>query len=104
MRSGPLFELTDALLCADGPVRSLVELAVAREHRRGHGAPYDGLNHGVIEVARLRMVLAGLELPRTVDGRIVLPVDVSSWLRPDAPTSRSGCSATPTAGAAGRRR
>ena len=31
--------------------------------------------------------LAGLPLPRTADGRIVLAVDVSNWLRPDASTS-----------------
>src|SRR5689334_24169409 len=45
-RADELFELADALLCADGPVRSLVELSLAPEHRRGHGALYDGLNHG----------------------------------------------------------
>jgi hypothetical protein len=32
-----LFELTDALLCADGPVTTLVGLSLAGEHRRGHG-------------------------------------------------------------------
>jgi DDE superfamily endonuclease len=86
-RADELFELTDALLCTDGPVRTLVELALAPEHRRGHGALYDGLNHGKIEFVRLRTALAGLELPRAADGRIVLAVDVSPWLRPDAPTS-----------------
>lgn len=34
-RADALFELTDALLCADGPVRSLVELTLVAEHRRG---------------------------------------------------------------------
>jgi DDE superfamily endonuclease len=85
-RPDALFELTDAVLCADGPVRSLVELSLAAEHRRGHGALYDGLNGGRIEVARLRRTLAGLPLPRAADGRIVLAVDVSAWPRPDAPT------------------
>jgi hypothetical protein len=37
-RADALFELTDALLCADGPVRSLVDLTLVAEHRRGHGA------------------------------------------------------------------
>ena len=37
-RADALFELTDAVLCADGPVRSLVDLALVAEHRRGHGA------------------------------------------------------------------
>ena len=35
-RSDALFELTDAVLCADGPVRSLVDLTLVAEHRRGH--------------------------------------------------------------------
>lgn len=86
-RADALFELTDALLCADGPVRSLVDLTLTAEHRRGHGALYDALNCGRIEVDRLRAELAGLPLPRTDDGRIVLAVDVSPWLRSDAPTS-----------------
>ena len=53
-RADALFELTDAVLCADGPVRSLVELTLAAEHRRGHGAMYDALNRGRVEAQRLR--------------------------------------------------
>ena len=86
-RADALFELTDAVLCADGPVGSLVELTLVAEHRRGHGAMYDALNAGRVEPARLRRGLASLRLPRAADGRIVLAVDVSPWLRPDAPTS-----------------
>ena len=86
-RADSLFELTDAVLCADGPVTSLVDLTLTAEHRRGHGALYDGLNNGRIDVARLRTDLARLPLPRTRDGRIVLAVDVSPWLRSDAATS-----------------
>jgi hypothetical protein len=86
-RADALFELTDAVLCADGPVRSLVELTLVAEHRRGHGAMYDALAHGVISPQRLRRALADLPLPRAADGRIVLAVDVSPWLRSDAPTS-----------------
>jgi hypothetical protein len=67
-----LFELTDALLCTEGPVRSLVGLSLAPEHRRGHGALYDAVNHGRIELARLRVSLAALPLPRAADGRLVL--------------------------------
>ena len=85
-RADALFELTDAVLCADGPVTSLVELTLAAEHRRGHGAMYDALTAGRVEPERLRRALASLPLP-TVGGRIVLAVDVSPWLRPDAPTS-----------------
>ncbi|GAA2774585.1 hypothetical protein GCM10010521_61200 [Streptomyces rameus] len=39
-RADALFELTDAVLCADGPVNTLVELSLAVEHRRAHGALY----------------------------------------------------------------
>ncbi|OHV45698.1 hypothetical protein BBK14_30020 [Parafrankia soli] len=45
-RADALFEVTDAVLCTDGPVRTLVDLTLAPEHRRGHGALYDGLNSG----------------------------------------------------------
>jgi DDE superfamily endonuclease len=82
-----LFELTDAVLCAEGPVTSLVGLSLAAEHRRGHGALYDAVANGRVEVARLRRYLASLPLPRDRDGRIMLAVDVSAWLRPDAPCS-----------------
>jgi hypothetical protein len=82
-----LFELVDAVLCADGAVKSPVDLTLLPEHRRGHGAMYGGLNHGRIDAGRLRTVLAGLSLPRFDDGRLVLAVDVSPWLRSDAPCS-----------------
>ncbi|MEV7713832.1 NF041680 family putative transposase [Streptomyces sp. NPDC088270] len=85
-RGDALFELCDALLCTEGPVRTLVDLALAPEHRRGHGALYGGLNQGQIDVARLRRALASVPLPRAADGRLVLAVDVSPWLRPDAST------------------
>lgn len=86
-RADELFELADALLCTDGPVKTLVDLALAPEHRRGHGSLYEGLNRGVVDVARFRRALATLPLPRAAGGRIVLAVDVSPWLRPDAGTS-----------------
>ncbi|OLZ62788.1 hypothetical protein AV521_40940 [Streptomyces sp. IMTB 2501] len=86
-RADALFELTDALLCADGPVKTLVGPALEPEHRCGHGALYGGLNRGCIEVARLRRALASVPLPRTAEGRLVLAVDVPAWLRPDAATS-----------------
>src|SRR6266699_1994262 len=86
-RADALFELADAVLCADGPVRTLAGLSLAPEHRRGHGALYDAVNHGRINIRRLRRSLAGLPLPRAADGRLVLAVDVSNWLRPGAATS-----------------
>jgi DDE superfamily endonuclease len=86
-RADELSELADAVLCADGPVRALAGLSLAPEHRRGHGALYDAVNHGRIDIARLRRSLAGLPLPRAADGRLMLAADVSNWLRPGAPTS-----------------
>src|SRR3954454_22122526 len=86
-RADELFELTDALLCADGPVSSLVGVCLVPEDRRGHGALYDAVNVGRVDVERLRRVLAGLPLPRMFGGRIVLAVDATPWLRPDAETS-----------------
>ena len=45
------------------------------------------MNHGRVDIGRLRRSLAGLPLPRAADGRLVLAADVSNWLRPDAATS-----------------
>jgi hypothetical protein len=89
-RTDALFEVTDALLCADGPVWSLVELTLTSEDRRGHGGLYDALSCGRIDTDRLRAQLTVLPLFRAADGRIVLAVDVSCWLRSDAPTSIAG--------------
>jgi hypothetical protein len=86
-RADTWFELTDAVLCADGPVTSLVGLSLLAEHRRGHGALYDALNSGHVDIARLRTALTALPPRRSADGRIMLAVDVSNWLRPDAPTA-----------------
>jgi len=86
-RGDELLELADAVLCAGGPVRNLAALSLEPEHRRGHGALYDAVSHGQVSIARLRRVLAGLPLPRACDGRLMLAVDVSSWLRPDAAAS-----------------
>jgi len=86
-RADALFELTDAALCADGPVISLVELSLEPEHRRGHGSLYEGLNHGKVDIGRFRNVVARQQIPRCDDGRIMLGIDVSHWLRPDANTS-----------------
>lgn len=86
-RRDALFELVDAVLCADGAVKSPVDLTLLPEHPRGHTAMYGGLNHGRIDADRLRTVLGGLSLPRFDGGRLVLAVDVSPWLRSDAPCS-----------------
>jgi hypothetical protein len=85
-RADALFELCDAVLCADGPVTSLPELSLVPVHRRGHGALYDALARGRIEIDRFRTALAGLRLPRR-QGRLVIAIDVTAWPRPDADCS-----------------
>ena len=86
-RRDALFEACDALACRPGRVHMLAELSLEPECRRGHGAVYDAVNAGRVQVARLRRALAALALPAWDDGRIRLAVAVSNWLRPDAATS-----------------
>ena len=86
-RADALFELGDAVLCRPERVHMLAELSLEPECRRGHGAVYDAVNCGQVQVARLRRALAALPLPAWDDGRIRLAVDVSNWLRPDAEAS-----------------
>lgn len=89
-RGDVLFELADALLRADGPVTSPVDLTLVAEHRRWHGAMYDALNRGPTDTARLGRLLAALAQPKAAGGRLVTAVDVTNWLRPDAPWVRNG--------------
>ena len=72
-----------SLLCADGPVKALVDLAVEPEHRRGHGALYDALNNGRMDLVRLRRALAGVPLPRAADS----PDQMISCRRISAPVA-----------------
>ncbi|HKS43822.1 MAG TPA: transposase [Amycolatopsis sp.] len=92
-RVDALFEVAGAVLCTDGLVRSLLGLSLASEHRRGHGGLYEGISHGRVDITRLWNLVAAQRLPKAADGRIVLAVDVSPWLRPDADTTpeRSLC-------------
>jgi hypothetical protein len=105
-RSDELFELADAVLCADGPVRTLAGLSLAPEHRRGPGALYDAVNHGRLAIGRLRWSLAALPLPRASGGRLMLAADVSNWLRPGPARrpARAGCPAMSTGAARDRPR
>src|SRR5579863_6603255 len=86
-RGDELFDLADAVLCADGPVRVLAGLSLAPGHARGHGAVYDALNAGAADIGRLRWAVGAVPLPAWPDGRIRLAVDVCNWLRPEARTS-----------------
>ncbi len=86
-RPDGLAELADAVLCKPDRVHMLAELSLVPECRRGHGAVYDAVNSGRVQIGRLRRSLAALPFPAWADGRIRLAADVSNWLRPDAQTS-----------------
>src|SRR5437667_176909 len=95
-RADELSELADAVLCADGPVRDLAGLSLAPEHRRGHGALYDAVSHGRVDIGRLRPSLARLawllaDLPVELLGR--LRSDRVMWL--PAPPRRPGTNGRP---------
>ena len=56
-RADALFELAEAVLCADGPVSSLVALSLCPEFRRGHGGLYDAPAAGRIAAQPLQDAL-----------------------------------------------
>ncbi|HEX9542449.1 MAG TPA: transposase, partial [Streptosporangiaceae bacterium] len=66
-RADALFELTDAILCADHAVTSLVQLSLVPAFRRGHGALYDALAAGRIDEEAFAQLLTGT-LPQLIDG------------------------------------
>jgi hypothetical protein len=65
-RPDALFELCDAILCADHAVTSLVRLSLEAEFTRGHGALYDALKDGDIDEEAFAALLAGT-LPQLID-------------------------------------
>jgi len=66
LRADALFELADAVLCADHAVTSLVQLCLEPEFTRGHGALYDALSAGRIDDEQLFSLLTAA-LPPLVD-------------------------------------
>ena len=66
-RADALFELCDAVLCADHAVTSLAQLSLVPEFRRGHGALYDALAAGRIDEEALAALLTQT-LPPLADG------------------------------------
>jgi len=66
-RADALFELCDAVLCADHAVTSLARLSLVPEFRRGHGALYDALAAGRSDEEALGALLTQT-LPALVDG------------------------------------
>jgi DDE superfamily endonuclease len=83
-RGDALFELADAMLCAQGPVRSPVELSLEPEFRRRHGSVYDALAQGRISSGRLRHLLAGLTAPGRAGEPLMFAIDTTPLARPDA--------------------
>jgi hypothetical protein len=82
-RADALFELADALLCAEA-MPSLPHLSLEAVHQRGWGSSYAALAHGRLEVGALRDLLARHPLH---NGEPIYAVDVSTWPRCDAETS-----------------
>ncbi len=62
-------------------------LSLVGEHRRGHGSSYAAVVDGRVDVERLRTGLTAVPLPRAAERRLVLTVDITCWLRPEAQTS-----------------
>jgi hypothetical protein len=82
-RADALFELGDALLCAQA-FSSLPHLSLEPVCRRGWASIYDALASGRVDTERLRDLLAGC-LPRA--DPLVFAVDVTTWPRCDAECS-----------------
>ncbi len=83
-RAAALFELTDALLCAPGPVSSVPSLSLEPVHRRGWGSLYAALAKGRVDAEAARDLLVA---HRPADWPLVFAVDTSSWPRCDAECS-----------------
>src|SRR5437764_11738254 len=71
-----LFELTDAALCASGPVTSVPALSLEPEFTRSHGSLYKALAEGRIDENRLRQLLVAAA---PGDWPMVFAVDASTW-------------------------
>jgi hypothetical protein len=82
-RADALFELGDALLCAQA-FSALPHLSLEPVCRRGWGSVYDALASGRVQVERLRDLLVAT-LPDA--DPLVFAVDVTTWPRCDAECS-----------------
>jgi DDE superfamily endonuclease len=86
-RGDALFELTDAILTADGALPSPVHLSLQAPHRRGWGSLYAALFRGRIDDEALRKLLARHPLACAEGEPSVYAVDASVWPRCDAEAS-----------------
>jgi DDE superfamily endonuclease len=83
-RGNALFELTDAMLCAQGRVCSPVELSLEPEFRRGHGSLYAALAKGHIDHVALRRLLVSRVAPARKGEPLMFAIDTTPLARPDA--------------------
>jgi DDE superfamily endonuclease len=83
-RGDALFELADSMLCAQGPVRSPVELSMEPEFRRGHGSVYGALADGRISADRLRRLLLSVSTQARAGEPLMFAIDTTPHARPDA--------------------
>ncbi|MHB1504475.1 MAG: transposase [Acidimicrobiales bacterium] len=79
-----LFELTDAALCATGPISSVPALSLEAEFTRSHGSLYKALAEGRVADDRMRQLLVEVA-PK--DWPLVFAVDASTVERCDAECS-----------------
>jgi len=87
-RGDALFELTDAILSADGAAPSPAHLSLQASHRRGWGSLYAALDRGRIDDEALRRLFARRPLALgDADEPLVFAVDASVWPRCDAECS-----------------
>jgi hypothetical protein len=83
-RGDALFELTDALLCAEGRVSSFPHLSLEPEFRRGWGSEYAALAKGQVDIEGVRDLLVTYRPP---EWPLVFAVDASTMERCDAERS-----------------
>jgi hypothetical protein len=87
-RGDALFELTDAILAADGTAPSPAHLSLQASHRRGWGSLYAALDRGRIDAEALRRLLVCHQLASGDEDEVpVYAVDTSVWPRCDAECS-----------------
>src|SRR5206468_1472176 len=85
-RADALFELCDAILCADHAVTSLVQLSLVPEFRRGHGALYDALAAGQVDEGALAALPSAR---RAAVMSITMPAAATAPARPSRAGSTS---------------
>ena len=91
-----LFELTDAVLCAPGPVRSLPRLSLEPVMGRGHGSGYAALAGGLVGEQELAGLLARFA-PAAGPGTIKMSIHPGERHPSNAKAGRVALPRTPAA-------